>query len=191
MGLSDSAFRTMVRMEGHAEFFSVPQRYAMGADESMFQDENGNQLTQWQAIQGKLWAAPLDEDGNAIQLGQFPAVSPTPHLDQLRGLASAFCGETDLPLSSLGIIHENPASAEAIEAAERNLILEARYTMKTSLGPRLARVMKTALEIRDGSLPAPAENLDRAVGGAGVPAAIRVCGRDVEDYRIAALSRGV
>lgn len=152
MGLSDSALRTLVRSEVHAEFFSAPQRYAMGADESMFQDADGNTLTQWEAIMGRVWAAPRDEDGNAPQMGQFQATSPQPHVDQIRMLASLFCGETSLPLSALGIVHDNPASAEAIEAAERDLIIEAQYAMDC-FGPRLARVARTAIEIRDGSVP--------------------------------------
>lgn len=152
MGLSDSALRTLVRSEVHAEFFSAPQRYAMGADETMFQDADGNLVSQWEAIMGRVWAAPRDEDGNAPQMGQFQATSPQPHVDQIRMLASLFCGETSLPLSALGIVHDNPASAEAIEAAERDLIIEARYAMDC-FGPRLARIARTAVEIRDGSVP--------------------------------------
>lgn len=152
MGLSDAAFRTMVRSEVHAEFFSAPQRYAMGADESMFQTPDGQTMTQWEAIMGRVWAAPRDEDGNVPQMGQFQATSPQPHVDQIRMLASLFCGETGLPLAALGIVHDNPASAEAIEAAERDLIIESKYAMDC-FGPRLARVMRTAVEIRDGSVP--------------------------------------
>lgn len=153
MGLSDSALRTLVRSEVHAEFFSAPQRYAMGADESMFQDADGNMVSQWEAIMGRVWAAPRDDDGNVPQMGQFQATSPQPHVDQIRMLASLFCGETSLPLSALGIVHDNPASAEAIEAAERDLIIEAQYSMDC-FGPRLARIARTAVEIRDGSVPA-------------------------------------
>lgn len=152
MALSDSALRTMVRSEVHAEFFSAPQRYAMGADESMFQDADGQVMSQWEAIMGRVWAAPRDEDGDVPQLGQFQATTPQPHVDQIRMLASLFAGETGLPLSAMGIIHDNPASAEAIEAAERDLIIEAKYAMDC-FGPRLARVARTALEVRDGTVP--------------------------------------
>ncbi|MCH9731603.1 MAG: phage portal protein [Actinomycetia bacterium] len=153
MALSDSALRTMVRSEVHAEFFSAPQRYAMGADETMFQDGDGNTISQWEAIIGRVWAAPRDEDGNAPQLGQFPQlIGGGPHTEQIRMLASLFAGETGLPLSAMGIIHDNPASAEAIEAAERDLIIESKYAMDC-FGPRLARVMRTAVEVRDGSVP--------------------------------------
>ena len=160
MGLTDSALRTVVRMEVHAEFFSSPQRYAMGADESMFVDADGEPLNQWQAILGRVWAAGRDPDtGEVPQLGQFAQSSPQPHTEQLRSLAAMFCSETSLPLSALGIVHDNPASAEAIEAAERDLIIEARYAMDC-FGPRLARAMTTAVQIRD-ELDAPPDELAR------------------------------
>lgn len=160
MGLSDSALRTLFRMEIHAEFFSSPQRYAMGADESMFVDGEGNQISQWQAILGRVWAAGRDPDtGDVPQLGQFAQSSPQPHTDQLRSLAAMFCSETSLPLNALGIVQDNPSSADAIEAAERDLIIEARYAMDC-FGPRLARAMTTAVQIRD-DLDSPPDELRR------------------------------
>lgn len=157
MGLTDSALRTLTRMEISAEFYSAPQRYIMGADEKMFVDENGNPKTQWQAIMGRVWAAPASEDtGTLPTVGEFHAASQQPHIEQLRSLASVFASETSLPLSELGIIQDNPSSAEAIEAAERGLIIEAHFAMDC-FGPRLARVVTTALQIRDGWDTPPTE----------------------------------
>ena len=157
MGLADSALRTLFRMEIHAEFFSSPQRYAMGADESMFVNAAGEPLNQWEAILGRVWAAGRDPDtGDVPQLGQFQQASPQPHTEQLRSLAAMFCAETSLPLNALGIVQDNPSSADAIEAAERDLIIEARYAMEC-FGPRLARAMATAVQIRDDLDAPPAE----------------------------------
>lgn len=160
MGLSDSALRTLYRMEIHAEFFSSPQRYAMGADESMFVGPDGDPITQWQAILGRVWAAGRDPDtGDVPQLGQFAQSSPQPHTDQLRTLSAAFCAEASIPLSELGIVHDaNPTSAEAIEAAERPLVQKARDT-HDNFGPRIARAMITAVQIRDDLDVAPPELL--------------------------------
>ena len=159
MGLSDSALRTLFRMEVHAEFFSSPQRYAMGADESMFTDANGDPVSQWEAIIGRVWAAGRDPDtGDVPQLGQFAASSPQPHTDQLRTLSAAFCAESSIPLSELGIVHDaNPTSAQAIEAAERPLVQKARDT-HDNFGPRIARAMMTAVQIRD-NLDSPPDEL--------------------------------
>jgi hypothetical protein len=93
------------------------------------------------------------------QLGQFPQSSPQPHTDQLRSLAAMFCAESSLPLNALGIVQDNPSSADAIEAAERDLIIEARYA-QDCFGPRLARAMATAVQIRE-NLDAPPAELSR------------------------------
>ena len=42
----------------------------------------------------------------------------------MRALAARFSGETNVPISTLGIIHDQPASAEAIYAASEPLIIE-------------------------------------------------------------------
>jgi len=157
MGLTDSALRTLFRMEVSAEFYSAPQRWIMGADEKMFVDENGNPKTQWQAVMGRVWAAPAVEDtGTLPTVGEFHAASQQPHIEQLRSLASMFASEASLPLSELGIIQDNPSSAEAIEAAERGLIGEAKAATET-IGPRLVRVITTALQIREGWDTVPPE----------------------------------
>jgi hypothetical protein len=159
MGLADSALRTLFRMEVHAEFFSSPQRYAMGADESMFVDEDGNPLNQWQAILGRVWAAGRDPDtGDMPQLGQFAQSSPQPHTDQLRSLGAQFCAETSIPMHTLGIAPEsNPSSAEALEIVERDLVDDAEAAMDV-FGSRICRAMKTAVQIRD-NLDSPPEEL--------------------------------
>ena len=44
--------------------------------------------------------------------------------DYMRSLAARFSGETNVPISTLGVIHDQPASAEAIYAASEPLIIE-------------------------------------------------------------------
>jgi hypothetical protein len=71
-------------------------------------------------------------------------------MDQLRGWAQLFAGETSLPLSSLGIAPDaNPSSAEAIHAAKEDLIVEAESATQV-FGAGLARVARTAIMLRDG-----------------------------------------
>lgn len=161
MAQTDSAIRTMYRMEISAEFYSSPQRWIMGADESMFVDEHGNPKSQWEAILGRVWAAGRDELGEAPTVGEFRPASQQPHLEQMRTLASQFAAETSLPLRALGIVQDNPSSAEAMEFEERELIELAEFVMGSCFGPRLVRLMQTALQIRDGwdDMPEPATKL--------------------------------
>lgn len=163
MGIADSALRTAARTEVSAEFFSAPQRWMMGADESMFVDEDGNKKGQWAAIMGRIWAAPplVDDMGNLTdklpQVGEFRSSPQTPNIEQMRGLATQFAGETSLPVGSLGVVQDNPSSADAMLAAERDLILEAKGHVHDPMSPRIERTILTALQIRDGLDEIPTE----------------------------------
>lgn len=155
MNITDRAARTLVRTEVHAEFFSAPQRYAAGADDDAFK------AGRWQAVMGRFINISKDEDGDVPTLGQFPQVSMQPHSDMLRMLAAQFAGETGLPISSLGIISDNPASAEAIYAAKEDLVVEAGFANR-SFGGSLKRIAQKAVMLRDG-LDEPTPELRRLV----------------------------
>lgn len=156
MALTDAALRTLVRSEVTAEFFSAPQRYALGADESAFMDADGNPRGQWESIIGRVWAIGRDEDGDIPEVGQFPQTSMQPHVEQLRMLATLFAGETSIPVSSLGVVQDNPSSAEAIYAAKEELIIEAEWAAN-GFGAGWRRAMLTALQLRDRLTELPRE----------------------------------
>lgn len=150
ISLTDSAVRTVLRSEVAAEFYSAPQRYALGVAEDAFVDKNGNPIPAWQAVMGRILSLTADEDGNVPQVGQFQQTSMQPHVEQLRGLASLFASETNLPLSSLGIVQDNPASAEAIFAAKEDLVIDAQSWART-MTPAWKRIARYALAILDDS----------------------------------------
>lgn len=127
MSLTDSAIRTALRSEVSAEFFTSPQKYMLGVDDSIFADKS-----KWETYIGNILAITRDEDGNIPTVGQFSQGSMQPHTDYMRSLAASFAGETNLPISSLGIIHDNPASAEAMRVAETYLIMEAESLNETN-----------------------------------------------------------
>jgi hypothetical protein len=70
-----------------------------------------------------------------------------------------FAGETAIPPSNLGIIHDNPASAEAIDAAWADMVGVAELC-QTELGSGWAEVAQLAVMTRD-SLSAVPESLLR------------------------------
>lgn len=142
MGLTDSAARTVLRMEGTAEFFSFPQRYAIGVEEDDFSDSFKTYLNRFLAL-GR------DAEGNPPQMGEFTSSSPQPHIEQLRATAMLFSGETSIPLGYLGIVHDNPSSADAIRAAEADLITVAERAQSV-YGYGWSTVMRIAQYIRDG-----------------------------------------
>lgn len=119
MSITDSAVREALRTEISAEFFTSPQKYLLGADRDAFE-----QTTKWEAYIGNIFAVGRDENGDMPEFGQLSQGSMQPHTEYMRSLAARFSGETNVPISQLGVIHDQPASAEAIYAANEPLIIE-------------------------------------------------------------------
>jgi hypothetical protein len=149
---TDAAVRTLLGMEVHREFYQAPQRYLMGADESMFTDKDGNVKTGWEMVMGRMLAVPRDEDGDLPEVGQFSASSPEPYLHQVRGLAQMVSAEAAIPGNYLGFETENPPSADAIRAMEARLIKRAERRQKV-FGRGWREVGYLAVLVRDGSVP--------------------------------------
>jgi hypothetical protein len=123
MALTDSAVRTLVRTEIGAEFYNLPQRYVLGANPSAFKD-HGEDVPGWISNLKSLWTLSRDKDGQIPQVGQFTQATMQPNVDHFRMIAQTFAAETSLPLRSLGVVGDNPESADAIMEANRELELE-------------------------------------------------------------------
>lgn len=139
MSITDSAVREALRSEVSAEFFTAPQKYILGAQDDLF-DEN----PKWETYIGNYLAlGAIDEEGKLPQVGQFPQGSMQSHIDYERQLAARFAGETSVPISSLGVIHDNPSSAEAIAAAKEDIIIKAQNFNRDNKAAlsRLARLV--------------------------------------------------
>jgi len=142
-------------MEGNAEFYSSPQLAVMGIDESAFGELN--EQKKFKLAMDRLLALSKDADGDSPTIQQLQQATMTPHSDMLRTVASAFSGETGIPLNSLGVIHDNPASAEAIRAAEHDLLIDVTYQNKFVLSSAVKGIAQLAVMVRDGLIEAPAE----------------------------------
>lgn len=127
MSITDSAVREALRTEISSEFFTTPQKYLIGTENDLLKDVN-----KWDAYIGNIFAVSKDGDGESPQFGQLPQGTMQPHMDYIRSLAARFSGETCIPISSLGVIHDNPSSAEAIYAAKEDLVIEAENLNSTN-----------------------------------------------------------
>lgn len=127
MSITDSAVRCALRTEVASEFFTAPQKYLLGADDDIFDGKE-----RWEAYIGAIMAVSRDENGDVPQFGQLAQPSMQPHTDYMRSLAARFSGETGIPVSELGVVHDNPASAEAIYAAKESLVIEAENLNMTN-----------------------------------------------------------
>lgn len=159
MSLHDAALRTVIRMEGHADVYSYPELWMLGADEAIFKNADGTQKAAWQVMLGRVKGIPDDEDASnpRADVKHIPASSPEPHIKQLAQQAQLFSGETSIPLTSLGVSNmSNPTSADSYIASREDLIAEAEGATDDWSLP-LRRTLLTALAIANKETSVPAE----------------------------------
>lgn len=123
--LTDSCVRTLLGVEVAREFFAAPQRWVMGADQSSFEDANGDPVPAWESYMGRILALSGGDDGPDPKVGQFPASSPEAFWSTIRGYAQLLSAEGAIPVSYLGISTDQPPSADSVRALEARLIKRA------------------------------------------------------------------
>ena len=155
MGITDAALRTLVRAEVAAEFYSAPQYWVLGGNKSDFAGKD-----KWSAVMSRIKVlGPNKETDDNPTVQRFSGESPQPHVDLLRMWASAFAGDQGLSLDSLGIVQDNPSSAEAIYAAKEDLIVLTGHANR-SWGRGAADAARMAVMLRDGLSEVPEELRD-------------------------------
>lgn len=120
-----AAKRTLERAEITADFYSFPQKYVLGLDDT------AEPLEQWQATISTMLTFTESDSGNKPSVGQFQASSMTPFIDNLKMLAAGFAGSSGLTLDDMGFPSEQPSSVEAIKAAHENLRAAARKAQRS------------------------------------------------------------
>lgn len=157
--LIHAATRTMVRAELGSEFYVAPQRYALNvSEEDLSSGENAktNPADAFNAaVQKMLIVRPSEdpEDPDPV-VGQFAQGSMQPHSEILRMFATLMSGETSIPVGSLGVIQDNPSSAEAIYANKEDLVLEAEECVRVYT-PAVRRTMLNSIQMRDNLSEVP------------------------------------
>ena len=168
MSITDAASRTMLGLAVAGEFYSAPQRYILGADESAFQAPDGTAKTGWETYLGRVLALEPNGEGIAPTVGQFTAYDPSVFTKVIDSYAQRMSALTGLPPYMLGFATANPTSADAIRAGEGELIRRADH--KTVMfGKGWRDVMKLALLVRDGSLPDNAEKITTVWSSTATP----------------------
>lgn len=121
MSLVDDAQRAMANMTACAAFNAAPQKFLLGVDSAA---ARALAESPFRAYVGSLFMATDSRSGKTPQYGQLPQVSMQPHVDYMRSLAAQFSGTTGVPLSSLGVVSDNPSSAEAIYAGKEDAVVD-------------------------------------------------------------------
>lgn len=117
MGYIDSAVRANINEEIAAAFAASTQKYLLGTDGDPFED-----VDRWSAFIGSIFNIDMTEDGQVPQFGQLPQPSMQPLTDHFRNLCAKMSAATGIHVSQFGIVHDQPASAEAIYAENSPLI---------------------------------------------------------------------
>lgn len=159
MGHIDRGVRTMLRQEVTAEFFSAPQRALMGADEAHFTGPDGKRISPLEALIGGIWALPdtFDEEEQKLvrpDIKQLSQASMQPHSEQLKSIGLMVSSELSIPVSYLGIISDNPASADAILATESDMVAMVVYERDLSYKIAHENLARTILAVKHGGISA-------------------------------------
>lgn len=150
MSITDATCRTLLGLEIAREFYSVPQKYILGATEADFQDKDGNPKSVWQTYISHIMGLERDDDGNLPTVGQFTAMDPSTFTKIIDMYASKFAGMIGAPPQDLGLYTEgNPASADAIRSSEARRDRKAKRKQQL-FGYAWVEAMQMAIRFRDG-----------------------------------------
>lgn len=122
--LIDGYIRTVANASIGLEFATSPQKYLLGVSDDQYDTITGDKF---QSYVGAVIAATANpETGEKPTFGQLSQGTLEPHVQQLRMLATQFGAATGLSAVDVGVINDaNPSSADAINAADKSLVLMA------------------------------------------------------------------
>lgn len=143
--LSDAACKIATDMMVGANFHALPKYWAVGVAESDFTDENGNPISVWKNVAGRIWST----ENELAKLGQFNSSDLSNFHKTLDALAQQVSSIYGLPPHYLGFSTDNPASAEGIKSAEARLNLRAELK-QGMLDVSWEQVMRLALRLMTG-----------------------------------------
>ena len=111
-------------------FHTRPQKYVLGLNDEQFDRMVEDK---WGTYIGSVLLGTVNEQsGTAPTVGQLAASSPLPYIEAIQTFGKLFSGATGVPLNSLGIVQDNPSSAEAIAAQREDVCIAAEDCIESS-----------------------------------------------------------
>ena len=158
--LTDDAIRCMWHMQVAGAYYSVPKLALLNLLPDQYEAVLDNKL-KYQL--DRVIATETDENGdNHTTIQQLSGNSPQPFVEELRALACQFSGATGVPLNSLGIVQDNPSSAEAIGASREDICLVAQRDIDADR-KTIERVIRAALAVERNTTTDRLDESDRAI----------------------------
>jgi hypothetical protein len=139
--LIDRALAVGARTETSAVFYTWPQRYLLNVDKKTVQEMASSKMGMYV---DRMLLVSTNKNGDSPQYGQLSQMTMQPHIDHLEMLAKQFASEACVPLDEVGIVFDNPSSADAMYAAQQRLIVEAEHVNRIN-GAALKNVALIAL----------------------------------------------
>jgi hypothetical protein len=155
--LSDAACKIATDMMVGSNFHALPRYFAAGVTEADFTDENGNPISVWKAVTGRIFATENEQ----AKLGTFAASDLSNFhktLDALAQLVASLCG---MPPHYLGFTTDNPASADAIRSSEARLVKRAERK-QSMFDVGWEQVMRVAMRVQTGAWDPKLRRLETA-----------------------------
>lgn len=151
--LADAVNKLLTDMMVSAEFSAMPRRWVTGmfpsgqsASQQQAEDLAERVRKNWEAARGsKIWIAPHED----TKFGQFPEAQLDGFVSAVRVLTMNVAAISGLPPHYLGLVSDNPASADAIRSAEASLVFKAIRRQRT-WSDAWIEVMRLAAQVRDG-----------------------------------------
>ena len=104
-----------------AAFAASAQKYLLGTDGDPFEN-----VSRWNAYIGNIFNIDKDEDGDVPKFGQLEQPSMEPLNVHWRLLCGRMSAATGIHVSQFGLVHDNPASGDAIYQENEPLILKVK-----------------------------------------------------------------
>jgi len=116
--LADGVNKMATDMMTSGEYHAMPRRWVFGMDRADFEDADGNPLSDWSAIAGKIWA----HQNKDVKAGQFTESSLSNFHESIKLLGQLIIQQAALPPHYGFDTGDNPASADAIRSSETQLV---------------------------------------------------------------------
>ena len=142
-GLADKARVINGLISLASELFTVPKIFLLGTDGTTFAGQD-----KYETIMGSIFEIEMNSEGEKPDLGQLSQMTMEPLASVYRLLASEFSAETDIPLQNLGILTDNPTSAEALYAGQEGISILCER-MNEQNGMALENIARMAIAIKE------------------------------------------
>lgn len=162
--LSDAACKAATDMMVAAETVAIPSRYIWGMSKDEFIDPQGNPVSPWTTVLGKM----LSHEDKDLVAGQWPAADLSNFHETINELARIVAAVAALPPHYLGFSTDNPASADAIRSNEARLVKRAERK-QTSFGESWEQVLNLSWRIVKGDWNPDARRLETRWRDAATP----------------------